>query len=161
MDWIWTANEIAVLLISVGQPKLEATLKFMVHLHCRTRIRISNRIRIPNQMATLYCAEHFTLYGLRFSPYFCIGQESQVCTRVRLGQCKWAISKTRSIEDGMYHILYVDQYLCTNRSFLLDDTDDTNQCLKMILDAFLQRLPTCVNRELIDKVKPDTYYYFS
>ena len=61
----------------------------------------------------------------------------------------------------MYHILYVDQYLCTNRSFLLDDTDDTNQCLKMILDAFLQRLPTCVNRELIDKVKSDTYYYFS
>ena len=32
-----------------------------------------------------------------------------------------------------------------------DDTDDTNACLKMILDAFLQNLPNCVNRELIDK----------
>ena len=37
----------------------------MTHLHSQTRIRIMTRIRIPNQTATLYHAEHFTLHGLR------------------------------------------------------------------------------------------------
>ena len=37
----------------------------MTHLHYGTRIGILIRIQIPNQMATLYYAEHFTLHGLR------------------------------------------------------------------------------------------------
>ena len=52
----------------------------MAHLHCRTRIWLPTLIRIPNQMATLLYAEHFTLHWLRFrspTPYFCTGQESE------------------------------------------------------------------------------------
>ena len=33
------------------------------------------------------------------------------------------------------------------------DDDDTNMCMKLLLDNFLQSLPNCVNRELIDKVR--------
>ena len=40
----------------------------MAHLHCRTGIRVPTRIRIPNQMTTLYYAEHFTLHGLSVLP---------------------------------------------------------------------------------------------
>ena len=36
----------------------------MAHLHYQTWIQILTLIRIPNQMATLYYAEHFTLHGL-------------------------------------------------------------------------------------------------
>ena len=36
----------------------------MTHLHCRTRIWILTRIRIPNHLAILYFAEYFTLHGL-------------------------------------------------------------------------------------------------
>jgi hypothetical protein len=32
------------------------------------------------------------------------------------------------------------------------EEDDTNTCMKLLLDGFLQSLPNCVNRELIDKV---------
>ena len=39
---------------------LEKCLDFdlMSYLHCRTRIQVPTRIRIPNPMATLYYAEH-------------------------------------------------------------------------------------------------------
>ena len=36
----------------------------MPHLHCRTQIWKPTQIRNPNQMVTLYCAEHFTLHRL-------------------------------------------------------------------------------------------------
>ena len=38
----------------------------MAHLHCRTRIPIMIPIRTGNQMATLYCAEVFTLHRVGF-----------------------------------------------------------------------------------------------
>ena len=37
----------------------------MAHLHCWTRTRIPTQIQIPDRMATLYYAEHFTWHGLR------------------------------------------------------------------------------------------------
>ena len=44
------------------------------------------RIRIPNQTATLYYAEHFTLHGLRLGSLLPISV--RVRTRVRLWECK-------------------------------------------------------------------------
>lgn len=44
-------------------------------------------------------------------------------------------------------------YLNTN--FILEQEDEeasTGSHLKLIVDAFLQQLPNCVNRDLIDKV---------
>ena len=51
----------------------------MAYLYCRTQIRILTQIRIPNQMATLYYAEHFTLHGLglRSLLSICVGVESE------------------------------------------------------------------------------------
>ena len=51
----------------------------MAYLYCRTQIRILTQIRIPNQMATLYYAEHFTLHGLGLRSLLpvCVGQESE------------------------------------------------------------------------------------
>ena len=37
-------------------------------------------------------------------------------------------------------------------SFFTDEEVDVASSMKLILDAFLQNLPNCVNRELIDKV---------
>ena len=45
----------------------------MANLHCRIRIQTLTRIRIPNQMATLYYAEHVHIAQTRTSiptPYF-------------------------------------------------------------------------------------------
>ncbi|XP_064632125.1 regulator of nonsense transcripts 2-like [Lineus longissimus] len=35
------------------------------------------------------------------------------------------------------------------------EEDDTNMCMKLLLDSFMQSLPNCVNRELIDKAAVD------
>ena len=48
--------------------------------HCRRRIRVQTRIRIPNLMGTLHCAEHVCIaqtWNRITTPYFCIGQESE------------------------------------------------------------------------------------
>ena len=72
----------------------------MVHLHFRRRTQVLTPIRIPKPMATLYNAEnvHIAQTMIRIpAPCFCTGQNpSQVCTRVRLQQCKWAITPKKS-----------------------------------------------------------------
>lgn len=50
-------------------------------------------------------------------------------------------------------ILFFLTYPQTN--FILEQEDEeasTGSHLKLIVDAFLQQLPNCVNRDLIDKV---------
>ena len=52
----------------------------MAYLHCRRRTRLQTLIRIPNPMATLYCAEHVPIAETRTwipTLYFCVGQESE------------------------------------------------------------------------------------
>ena len=52
----------------------------MAHLHCRRRIRVPTRIRIPNLMATLYYSEHVHIAQTRTqipTPYFCVRYESK------------------------------------------------------------------------------------
>ena len=53
-------------------------LGVMAHLHCRTWIRIPTRSRIPNQMATLCYAEHFTFHGLRLGSLLSISQSKSI-----------------------------------------------------------------------------------
>ena len=59
---------------------------------------------------------------------------------------------TASISYSLKMSYNVYTYIRLKFVYVVDDTDEINQCLKMILDAFLQNLPKCVNRELIDKV---------
>ena len=51
----------------------------MAYLHCRTRIWIPTQIQIPNQMATLYYAEHVPIVQTqtRIPTAYCMGQESE------------------------------------------------------------------------------------
>ena len=52
----------------------------MAHLHCRRQTRIRTLIRIPNLVATLYCAEHVHIVQTQTripTPYFCMRQESE------------------------------------------------------------------------------------
>ena len=44
----------------------------MAHLHCQTWIQIPTRIQIPNQIPTLYYAQHFTLHRLELGSLFLI-----------------------------------------------------------------------------------------
>ena len=53
----------------------------------------------------------------------------------------------------LYCLCIFKTYLKTN--FMLEQEDEeasTGSHLKLIVDAFLQQLPNCVNRDLIDKV---------
>lgn len=38
-----------------------------------------------------------------------------------------------------------------------DEEASTGSHLKLIVDAFIQQLPNCINRDLIDKVKTHTH----
>ena len=51
--------------------------------------------------------------------------------------------------------MYIYFKTCLKTNFILEQEDEeasTGSHLKLIVDAFLQQLPNCVNRDLIDKV---------
>ena len=92
---VWHCNSISEVWTDV--PKRHFLLRLKAYLHCRIRTRIQTWIRTPNPMATLHYAEVFTLHGISFRvqsqmPTKGMGSESRVRIRVRLWQCKWAIS---------------------------------------------------------------------
>lgn len=70
-------------------------------------------------------------------------------------------SSILSISQVIYSWMFLFLcYLCVfltylKTAFMLEQEDEeasTGSHLKLIVDAFLQQLPNCVNRDLIDKV---------
>ena len=57
----------------------------MVYFHCRTRIRIGNRIRTPSPMVTLYYAELFSTGSDSDSDPYLDGFLNGYCTHFRDG----------------------------------------------------------------------------
>lgn len=60
------------------------------------------------------------------------------------------VSTLRYCEDFIFFLIFVSVSFCAEQE---DEEPNTGSHLKLIVDAFIQQLPNCVNRDLIDKVR--------